>query len=123
MEPYASSEVALVQPSSHSYAAEKLTDALECLATLPGDVRDRLLVVYECFAALEESHFPRNLHNEWRWIVQQLTRYGPVLDHKGEVREGSVQHTMRRIRYSTGSKIALKIYELYWSVSNNTQYD
>lgn len=112
-----------MQQDSHSYAVEKLTDALECLATLPGDVRERLLVAYECIVPLEEIDLPAYLHKDWQWVFQQLTRYGPVFDHKGVLREGSVQHTLRRIKNSTGSKIAQRIYQIYWSVSKNTQYE
>ncbi len=113
----------MVQQNQHTYAVEKLADALRCLATLPGDVRERLVVAHQCFHTLQERDFPLHLHKDWRWVNQQLTRYGPVLDYKGEVREGSVQHTMRRIRNSTGSKIAKKIYEIYWAVSENNQYE
>ena len=112
----------MVQHNQHTYAIEKLTNALRCLATLPGDVRTRLTVAHQCFHTLQELDFPSHLHKDWRWITQQLTRYGPVLDDKGEVRQGSVQHTMRRIRNSTGCKIANKIYEIYWAISENTQY-
>ena len=54
--------------------------------------------------------------------MNELTKYGPLLNHKGEVRIGSVDNTMRKIRKATGSKIAKKIYELYWAVSENQLY-
>ena len=44
--------------------------------------------------------------------MEQLTRYGPIFDYKDEVRIGSVEHTMRRIKNKTGAKIARKIYNL-----------
>ena len=106
----------------YMYTIEKFTDALRNLAILPGDVRERLVVAHQCFHTLQECDFSPHLLKDWRWINRQLTKFGPILDHKGRVQEGSVQHTMRRIRRATGGKIAKKIYEIYWEISNNIQY-
>jgi hypothetical protein len=54
--------------------------------------------------------------------MKELTKFGPLLNHKGEVWIGSVENTMRKVRKATGSKIAKKIYELYWAVSENQPY-
>lgn len=106
----------------YTYAIEKLTDAIRCLATQPGDVRSRLVAAFMCFHTLQERDFPPQLRTDWNWLITQLTRYGPVWDYKGDVLVGSVEATLRSIQNRTGAKIAKKIYELYWSVSANTQY-
>jgi hypothetical protein len=107
----------------HTYAIEKLTDAIRCLATHPGDVRSRLIAAHMCLHTLQERDFPQHLHADWKWINRQLTRRDPVLDYKGDVLVGSVETTMRSIQNRTGAKIAKKLYELYWAISSNTQYE
>ena len=97
----------------YSYAKEKIFTAVEILAISPGDVRSRLVAAFMELHPLEGRDFPPDLRSTWAWIRQQLTRYGPVLNYKGEVRIGSVQNTMNRIQNRTGTKIAKKIYTLY----------
>ena len=96
-----------------TYAHEKLLVAVDSLATGPGDVRERLLHAYLSFPMLSESNFPTHLRKDWRWFIDQMTRYGPLEDHNGKVRCGSVENTMRRIRRSTGVKIAQKLVFLH----------
>jgi hypothetical protein len=83
------------------------------LAVGQADVRSRLVTVYLACHTLTPEDFPQEFQKDWQWIVQQLTRYGPILDYNGEVRIGSVEHTMRRIKNKTAAKIARKIYNLY----------
>ena len=106
----------------YTYAIEKLTDAIRCLATQPGDVRSRLVTAFMCLHTLQERDLPPQRRTDWKWIIAQFTRYGPALDYKGDVLVGSAEATMRSIHNRTGAKIAKKIYDLYWSVSANTQY-
>ena len=109
-------------PNRYHYTVEKLTGAIDCLATHPGDVRERLSCAYIGFHTLAESDFPPELQADWRWVMKELNKYGPRLNHKGEVWIGSVDNTMRKVRKATGSKIAKKIYALYWAVSENQPY-
>jgi hypothetical protein len=109
-------------PNQYHYTVEKLTGAINCLATHPGDVRERLTCAFQGFLTLTEKDFPSELQADWRWVMNELTKYGPLLNHKGEVWIGSVDNTMRKVRKATGSKIAKKIYELYWAVSENQLY-
>ena len=111
-----------MKPNPHGYAVEKLMLTLECLATHPGDARQRVLAASFQFLRLREENFPEAHRSEWRWVVKQVTKCGPLLDHKGEPWRGSVENTMRRIRNSTASKIADKLYKLYWVVSENESY-
>ena len=102
---------------SPGYAFEKLSVAMETLATGPGDVRSRLLDAYSTFHPAGEKDFPEHLRADWRWVYAQLTRYGPILDYKGNVDRGSVENTMNRIQRSTGVKIAKKLVYLHEQLS------
>lgn len=109
--------------NQYSYAVEKLTNTLTCLATHPGDARQRLACAYKrLFHTLQEHHFPPECQEKWRWVMRQLTKCGPLKDCTGKIHVGSVDNTMRRVRKNTGAKIAEAIYELYWAVSKNQRY-
>jgi len=95
------------------YADEKLSRAVRLLAVLPGDVRSRLLHAFMEFHPLKEADFPPKLQKHYRWVMKQLTKRGPVFDHKGEVYRGSVEHTLSHIRNSTGAKIAERLVMLH----------
>jgi hypothetical protein len=108
----------------YHYTAQTLTETLECLATHPGDVRERLLSAHGGYLSkLTASDFPVEHRKDWQWVMHELTKFEPRKD-TGEIAMGmgTVECTMRRIRRSTGSKIAKKLYELYWVVTLNTQY-
>ncbi len=100
------------------YAHEKLCDALYYLATGAGDVRERILSAYSRFHPLEERHFPEHLRNDFKWVMDQLTKYEPVYDHKGNIIIGQVENTLRHIRNSTGVKIAEKLLFLYHELNS-----
>ena len=106
----------------YSYAVEKLTNALECLATHPGDVRKRLESAYHSFYVLSADNFPPDCREEWSAIINELTKYGPTYKPNGELWFGSIHNTMLQIHNSTASKIAKRIYDIYWRVSKNQQY-
>lgn len=97
----------------YDYAREKLFNAVHALAVAPGDVRSRLLVAYLHSYTLRPENFPEELRQDWQYIVKSLKRFDPIYDHKGEVSEGSVKHTLRRIKNRTGSKIAGKFFHLF----------
>jgi hypothetical protein len=65
------------------------------------------------FHTLEEDDFPPELQKDWRWVMDQLTKFGPIYGQKGEIRFGSVEHTMRRVKKKTGVRIAEKLVDLY----------
>jgi len=98
---------------SYSYVQEKLFEAVYALAVGQKDVRWRLVRAYFACHVLEPKDFPEEFQKDWEWVVKQLTKHGPVLNHKGEVWIGSVENTMSIIKNSTGSKIAKKIFDLY----------
>jgi hypothetical protein len=79
------------------------------------------------FHPVNSDDLPPELLEDWLWIKGQLTRFGPIYDTNGEVRTGSVEHTLNRIQNVTGQKIAQRIYEphedlrSYIGESNGTQ--
>lgn len=108
--------------NKYYHAVEKLTNVLECLATHPGDARERVGAAYWLCAHLRVEEFPEKNRKDWEWIMKEVTKFGPLTDYKGDVLRGSVENTMKSVRKSTASKIAKKFYEFYWAVSQNTQY-
>ena len=95
---------------SRAYVIEKLTNALDALITGPGDVRSRLITAPHCMSSLRENDFLNHLISDWPWIKHELTKFS------------SVENTIGRIYYKTGVKIAKRISEIYWEISNNEKY-
>lgn len=106
----------------YSYTVEKLTTAISILVSHPGDSRERLNDAFLSFHTLQERDFPPELQKKWVWVMKEMTKFNPILDHKGEPLRGSVENTMRRIQKRTASKIIKVLYELYWAVSENEEY-
>lgn len=97
----------------YMYAKEKLNSAIKILAIGKGDVRSRLWDAYLVFHTLQESNFPHEFIKDYKWIMSELTKFNPDEDY---TEEGIVPATLRRIKNSTGSKIALRLYELNSSI-------
>jgi hypothetical protein len=109
--------------NKYSHAVEKLTNVLECLATHPGDARERVASAYSLCAHLRVEELPEKCRKDWEWIMKEATKFGPLTDYyKGDVWRGSVENTMKTVRKSTGAKIAKKFYAIYWAVSENRPY-
>lgn len=105
---------------------ERVTLAIESLCVGKGDVRSRLEnAVLSHLLPLREEDFPCGLRGKFREIIEQSTKYDASdLYRKGHIPlealspghkwyEGRLYSTMRRIRRSTGAKIAHGIWELY----------
>jgi len=108
--------------NKYDHAVEKLTDTLKCLATHPGDARERIVAAYNSFGHLRAEEFPEECRGDWDWIRKEITISGPFTDSQGKVWRSSVENTMKTVRKVTASKVAKKLYELYWVVSANRQY-
>ena len=108
--------------TKYSYAREKLSMATETLATGKGDVRSRLLEAFGSCHTLSENHFPKELQKDWKFVKQNLTKFGPLLNYKGEAWRGSVENTMNKIRRVTGQKIAQRLWDMNWELHNNDKY-
>ncbi|MEK6876217.1 MAG: hypothetical protein AABX63_02305 [Nanoarchaeota archaeon] len=64
------------------------------------------------FHPVSENDFPPELRDNWKWIINQLTRLGPVYHSDGTVFIGALDNTLSRIKNSTGVKIAERIVAL-----------
>ncbi len=106
----------------YDYAREKLYIAMRSLASGPGDVRARLLNAFLTFHTLKPADFPTQYQKDWTWIIEQMTKYGPIHDYKGAIWKGSVENTMSKIRNRTGQKIANKIFDIGWDLHTNVKF-
>lgn len=104
------------------YTIEKLTNALKILATHPGDARKRMIVAYLAIRSLNECDFPVIHRAEWNAIIAELTKHPPECDANGNVLRSSVERTMTSRTNRTAAKIAERLYDLYWAISENRQY-
>ena len=105
---------------------ERVTLAAHFLCIGKGDVRSRLEdVVTSQLFPLREQDFPADLQAKYRAIIQAATKYDASdLDRaiplpygrSHNENEGLIRSTMRRIRRSTGAKIARDIWDLYVAV-------
>ena len=90
----------MAMPRRHSRAHEKFLDAEYKLAVGEGDVRSRLRSAFIVLNRLHEDDLPPELLEDWKWIMHQLTRFGPEHGKGGEVWQTAIDHTMSRIRNS-----------------------
>lgn len=91
---------------------EKFNSTLRCLAVREGDVRQRLRGAYRYLHMLSENELPADLRQEWKAILEALTKQGPEFGPNGEVYRNALDNTMNHIRNSTGRRIAERIYAL-----------
>ena len=92
---------------------ERVFLAVEHLCTAPGDVRTRLHGAVMTLRPLQVREFPEHLQGDFKWILSQSTKYKSEWSH-----EEDLKATMRRIRNSTGEKIAKRIFELYSEIQD-----
>ena len=100
------------------YFKEKLREAIYSMAVGPGDVRSRLLTASSALVAIKESDIPSELRGRWEEFHAGLTKYGPVKDGRGETAVGAIEHTLQRIKNSTGVGLAVCLYELLSELEN-----
>jgi len=92
-----------IEPYHAQYAYSKISEAVNILATHPGDVRKRLSAAYCRFCEASPEMLPPHIRSELEWVREQLNRF------PARHGEGTLQATLRRIRNSTGVKIANRI--------------
>jgi len=103
-------------------AEERLNKVIYLLAVRPGDVRKRLIRAFTTeLCHLPEEVFPEDLREAWRTIIWMLTKHGHQELANGKIID-SCTCTMERIRNSTGSKIAEKIYDIWYEVKKRIEY-
>jgi hypothetical protein len=82
---------------------------VEHLCTSQGDVRKRLIGAVSALLPLQTHEFPKELQADFNWVIAQSTKYETQMPQY----EGNLDATMKRIKNSTGEKIAKKIFSIY----------
>ncbi len=86
---------------------ERVYLAVEYLCTSQGDVRARLVGAVNTLLPLRTREFPEELQPDFDWVMEQSTKY-----------DNKVESTMKRIKNSTGEKIAKKIFLIYSKIQD-----
>lgn len=93
---------------------QRVYSAVESLSTGKGDVRDRLEMAIGILLPLPARDFPEHLRKDFEWVINESTKYeSPYPECHGNITE-----TMKRIRNSTESKIAERIFKIYSEIQN-----
>ncbi len=77
-----------------------------------GDVRKRLKTACMELIRVSEDDLPEDLRDDWRWIHNQITRFGPVFHSDGTVYAGTLDNALSKIKNTIGAKIAERIFVL-----------
>lgn len=104
----------LATRSQAESVVERVYLAVKHLCTARGDVRQRLVGAVWTLLPLQAHAFPPHLQKDFDWIVEQSTKYQSQIPQY----QGNLEATMKRIRNSTGEKIAARIFELYASIQD-----
>jgi len=104
----------------YDYTKSELREVIRILATGKHDVRKRLISIAG-IVKLNENDFPPELQKDWTWIIKSMTKKEPRYLSNGKMLFSSIENTMRNIRNSTGSKIAERIFNLYYKLQDNNQ--
>lgn len=116
----------------YHYAREKLSASVRILATEEGDIRSRLKIAFNEFQTLQLKDFPPELHEDYYWIIKELTKRKPkyqfeITDNPFDENQsnyiewkkhGSVHYNLRRMKNRTGSQIAKRICTLHDKIQN-----
>ena len=89
--------------------------AVQHLCTARGDVRARLRGAVMTLLSLEVREFPEHLQGDFDRIQSKSTKHESESERP---HEGTLAATMRRIRNSTGEKIAKRIFKLYADIQD-----
>jgi hypothetical protein len=111
----------------YSYALEKYGRAVYDLATGEDEIRRRLLPIFQGdLLTITPEHLPQKLREDYRWVMEQITKYGekyPGYNTHLESSDGRYDHliptrlesTLFRIRRATGAEVARRVFRI-WSV-------
>ncbi|MFT3782650.1 MAG: hypothetical protein QM790_11600 [Nibricoccus sp.] len=92
------------------YTERKLVGYIETLASHPGDAGQRVMSLFEHMVpVLNERDFPPEEYAEWLAINKEVRKFGPYCDVLGRTIWSDVEHTMRRVKNRTASKIAKRV--------------
>jgi hypothetical protein len=96
------------------YAEEKLKTACRGLAIGEGDVRSRLVSIFDNLDRLKpKEDLPPELTPRLEAILAQMTAQSPLRRPDGTVLRTSVEQTMKGMINRTAARIAKKIVDLH----------
>ena len=98
---------------------ERFTLAIRLLAIGEGDVRSRLRFAYKHLRRLSPHEVPPFAKTEFRNILSSLTQRGTARGTDGTIYKTALDHTLSRMRNSTGRDIAVRIFELHAAIIGN----
>lgn len=88
---------------------ERVYLSVQQLCTGQADVRSRLQTAILTLLPLQEKEFPEELRKDFNWVIAQATKYRSEMPQL----RSDLEATMRRIRNSSGQKIAARIFHIY----------
>jgi hypothetical protein len=94
-------------PETTTYFYGKVSEAVQRLAVGAEDIKDRLIGAGQVLLCVMPEDVPEELREDVKWVRDQLTRF-PAIGS-----EGAFRATMRRIRKTTGVKIAKRILYIH----------
>ena len=112
----------------YEYAWEKFGRAIYTLAVSAGDIRKRLLLVFQGdLLCIKPKHLPESIRNDYAWVVERITKHDE--SYKGQrshihaitsgqakwdyLLPGKVEASLKRMRDSTATKIAVIIFKTW----------
>ena len=114
----------------YGYAWEKFGRAIYTLAVSAGDIRKRLLLVFQGdLLCITPEHLPKSTRNDYSWAVERITKHDESYTGQRKhlraitsgqakwdyLQPGNVEASINRMRSSTATKIAVIIYRT-WEV-------
>lgn len=115
MEHHGTRELESIESRNQAEAVvARVYESVKSLCTGQGDVRDRLIIAVQILLPLSPEQFPVSLRNDFLWVLQQATKFEPA--NQGRI--GTIEATMRKIKNSTGQKIANKIFNIYSAIQD-----
>lgn len=65
------------------HTLKRLTKAMDCLATHPGDARERVTAAFMILGPLLEDDLPPQCRQDWNLIVRAATKFEPLYNGTG----------------------------------------
>jgi hypothetical protein len=96
----------------YSYTHEKLSQAVDSLATGTGSIQDRLLNAALALHVLRAKDFPEEMANEFSSLWQEFTKQPAMAN------EGTLQATILRMSDGEAAEWASRILHLHSRISD-----
>lgn len=95
-----------------TYAKEKFSSAVAVLKKGSKDLKSSIWDAYLIFHPLSENDFSDELKDDWNFIHRELTTENPSYNEAGEVTEGKVQNTLKKMSEGKCTEIVKRIIDL-----------